>query len=279
MSLLIEKTTTISDIRSLKENMVMLEEQYLKDNTNMHLQIDFYGKNNVLYLEDGIDMNDVEIKFKGDNALVYLAKNCHHYNMHIAVSDGGVVYCGRNTYINPDYRMSIQAYEKQNVIIGNDTLFSFDIQICTSDAHKIYDYSGERINLPESVLIGDHVWVGQNSIILKGTVIGSGAIVGAHSTVAGGMRVYSNSIVAGNPARIIKENIFFTKESVIWEDYEQTLHRDGDEYIYQDRKESLGLEEIDILLKSKTTPKEKLDVINKQIVCYSEKNRFSLIKH
>lgn len=73
--------------------------------------------------------------------------------------------------------------------------------------------------------------------------------------------------------------MFFTKESVIWEDYEQTLHRDGDEYIYQDRKESLGLEEIDILLKSKTTPKEKLDVINKQIVCYSEKNRFSLIKH
>ena len=47
MSLLIEKTTTISDIRSLKENMVMLEEQYFKEKTNMHLQIDFYGKNNV----------------------------------------------------------------------------------------------------------------------------------------------------------------------------------------------------------------------------------------
>lgn len=276
MRLLVEEIKMISDIKCLNDNKVILNDSYFTEHHNKKLNVQFFGKNNILFLEDGIDTNDVEIQFKGSNALVYLAKNCHHYNIHISVSEGGVVYLGRNAYMNPNVCVDIQAYEKQNVIIGNDTLFSLDIQICTSDAHKIYDFSGNRANLPGSVLIGDHVWVGQNSIILKGVVIGSGAIVGAHSVVSGGMRIQSNTVVAGNPARLVKQDVFFTKESAIWEDYQQTLYTDSKEYIYQYKENLVGLEEIDRLLKSKFSSIEKLDVIDRNIVWNRDKDRFCI---
>jgi galactoside O-acetyltransferase len=53
------------------------------------------------------------------------------------------------------------------------------------------------------VKIEDKVWIGFNSIILKGVTVGEGAIVGAGSVVTKDVPPYT--IVAGNPARIIRE--------------------------------------------------------------------------
>jgi acetyltransferase-like isoleucine patch superfamily enzyme len=52
-------------------------------------------------------------------------------------------------------------------------------------------------------MISDFVWIGANVIILKGVTIGEGAIVGAGSVVTKDVPPYT--IVAGNPARIIRE--------------------------------------------------------------------------
>ena len=52
-------------------------------------------------------------------------------------------------------------------------------------------------------VIEDNVWIGINSTILPGVRIGYGAIVGAGSVVT--KDVPAMTIVAGNPARIIKE--------------------------------------------------------------------------
>ena len=52
------------------------------------------------------------------------------------------------------------------------------------------------------VFIEDNCWIGQNAAILKGVTIGQGSIVGANSVVT--HDVPSHSVVAGNPARIIK---------------------------------------------------------------------------
>jgi acetyltransferase-like isoleucine patch superfamily enzyme len=51
--------------------------------------------------------------------------------------------------------------------------------------------------------IGDDVWIGANAIILKGTKIGSGSIIAAGSVVPGG-DFPAMSIIAGNPARLVK---------------------------------------------------------------------------
>ena len=75
---------------------------------------------------------------------------------------------------------------RKNIIIGDNCMISFGSWIRNTDPHLVYDSSTYcRINPSKSVLIGDHVWIGQSCIILKGTVVGSGAILGAGSVVSG----------------------------------------------------------------------------------------------
>lgn len=53
------------------------------------------------------------------------------------------------------------------------------------------------------VVIGNDVWIGQEALILSGVTIGHGAVVGARAVVADDVEPYS--IVAGNPARLIRK--------------------------------------------------------------------------
>lgn len=54
------------------------------------------------------------------------------------------------------------------------------------------------------VAIGNNVWIGDKATILSGVTIGDGAIVAANSVVTKDVPAYS--VVAGNPARIIRRN-------------------------------------------------------------------------
>ena len=61
-----------------------------------------------------------------------------------------------------------------------------------------------EINLNEiQVTIEDDVWIGCQSVILRGITVGRGAIVGAGSIVTKDVPAWT--IVAGNPARVIRE--------------------------------------------------------------------------
>lgn len=55
-----------------------------------------------------------------------------------------------------------------------------------------------------AVIIGNNVWIGDKATILTNVVIGDGAIIAANSVVT--KNVPSYSVVAGNPAKIIKQN-------------------------------------------------------------------------
>ena len=55
----------------------------------------------------------------------------------------------------------------------------------------------------KEVKIGNNVWIGERSMILKGVEIGDGAVVAGASVVT--KSVPANTVVAGNPAKIIKK--------------------------------------------------------------------------
>lgn len=101
------------------------------------------------------------------------------------------------TTINASVRVSIG----DNVMIGSGCL------ITDTDSHPIK--AAER-NSPEwdsftiskPITIGNNVFIGARSIVMKGVTIGDGAVVGAGSVVT--KDVPANAIVAGNPAKIIK---------------------------------------------------------------------------
>lgn len=76
----------------------------------------------------------------------------------------------------------------------------------------IRDYDGHMIDLPDyeitkPITIGDHVWIGNRAVILKGVNIGDGAIVAAGALVT--KDVPANSIVAGIPAKVVKKEVYW----------------------------------------------------------------------
>ncbi len=72
------------------------------------------------------------------------------------------------------------------------------------------------------VIIGHDVWIGQNVIIKQGVTIGNGAVVGMGAIVTKNVPAYS--IVAGNPAKIIKmrfeSDIIDALENIAWWEFE-----------------------------------------------------------
>lgn len=77
------------------------------------------------------------------------------------------------------------------------------------DGHPIYQtdtpVSDPYGGMKAPIEIGENVWIGYHCQILKGVKIGNGAIVGSGSVVT--HDVPANSIVVGNPARVVKENV------------------------------------------------------------------------
>lgn len=62
--------------------------------------------------------------------------------------------------------------------------------------------SDDDLPLKGDTVIGNDVWIGQNSTILPGIHVGDGAIIGLNSVVGKDVEPYT--IVAGNPARVIR---------------------------------------------------------------------------
>jgi acetyltransferase-like isoleucine patch superfamily enzyme len=101
------------------------------------------------------------------------------------------------------YRFQCNAV--QSVRIGHNVLIASNVLITDSD--HVVEPGGIPVTknnklVTRPVCIEDNCWLGQNAVILKGVTIGHDSIVGANSTVTHDVLPYS--VVAGNPARIIK---------------------------------------------------------------------------
>lgn len=92
----------------------------------------------------------------------------------------------------------------QHIIIGTDTLIGGNVLITDSDWHPLSpDLRHDKTHIKTApVHIGNNVFIGTRSIILKGTVIGDNSVIGAGSVVCG--TIPPNVIAAGNPCRVIR---------------------------------------------------------------------------
>lgn len=110
----------------------------------------------------------------------------------------GTIVIGDAVMISPGTRISAS----DEIRIGNGCMFANGAYVTDSDWHGIYD----RVNRdPEikPVILEDNVWVGDHATVLKGVTIGKNSIVAARAVVV--KDVPANVVVAGNPAKVVKE--------------------------------------------------------------------------
>lgn len=122
--------------------------------------------------------------------------------MIIDLGKTGVLTIGNNTGIS---NTAIIAHEK--IDIGDNVKIGGSVKIYDTDFHALNPNlrlnSDTDIAITKPIKIGDNVFIGAHTIILKGVTIGDNSIIGAGSVVT--KSIPNNEIWAGNPAKFIKQ--------------------------------------------------------------------------
>jgi acetyltransferase-like isoleucine patch superfamily enzyme len=95
----------------------------------------------------------------------------------------------------------------KSITIGDHTLIGGGVRVLDNDGHPLdreLRRRGEKVRAEdiEPVVIGQNVWIGAQSTILKGVTIGDNAVVATGSVVT--KDVPANTLVAGVPARVVR---------------------------------------------------------------------------
>ena len=95
---------------------------------------------------------------------------------------------------------------RTRIEFGAGCLLSWDVLVMDSDFHAIFDANDERINDDEPVSVGDGVWMGCRTLVLKGVTIENGCVIGANTTLSRSIDG-EKKLIAGNPARVVRDDV------------------------------------------------------------------------
>lgn len=109
----------------------------------------------------------------------------------------GEIRIGDNVLISPGVSIS----SAQRIVIGDNCMIAAEVYISDSDWHGLYNRT-RPFRCSAAVELKNNVWIGYRAVINKGVTIGENSVVAAGSVVV--ESVPDNSVVGGNPARIIK---------------------------------------------------------------------------
>lgn len=116
----------------------------------------------------------------------------------VRVDYGDFITIGDRTEIN----FNLTALDVAPIVIGADCLIGPNVQLLTATHPLDPDPRRARVEGAKPITLEGNVWLGGGVIVLAGVTIGENSIVGAGSVVT--KDVPANVVVAGNPARVIR---------------------------------------------------------------------------
>lgn len=167
------------------------------------------GNGNTIIVGNRTLLFRCKLEVKGNNTTLDIGDDCIFGEVTWGLrDDGSVIKIGDRTQGSSD---SFCSMEGGVVEVGEDSLFSYNVEVRNTDSHSIIDQDGNRTNPAENVCIGKHVWIAQDSLILKGSHIPDNSIIGAKSLVN---KKFSEDgcIIAGAPAKVLKSGYNWSKQ-------------------------------------------------------------------
>ena len=163
-------------------------------------------------LGEGLELNSNADCVVDKPGMIKIGNHCR-IHAHLISQDDGTITMGHHCHIS--YKTVIGAVN--SITLGNCVGISNHVHMYDNNNHPTspsvrrqmfidgFDGDAWRWKHAESkpIVIEDNVWIGEYSAVLKGVTIGEGSIVASHSVVTKDVPPYS--VVAGNPARVVKK--------------------------------------------------------------------------
>ncbi len=161
---------------------------------------------------ENLEVGTISVCKADKPGLISLGNHCRVYGALQSQGDG-TIRIGDHTCI---YRKSVLG-SVSSITVGNCVIISNHVHIYDNNNHPTSPkirremckngFDGDPWCWTHAdsapIVIEDNVWIGEYAAILKGVTIGTGAIVASHAVVTKDVPPYT--IVAGNPARVVKE--------------------------------------------------------------------------
>ena len=171
------------------------------------LNIHVSGSDNAIHIGEDCKMSNLRIDINRNHCSISIEAGCtlagefnlRDHHTHLTVG-------AKTTMMGS----KISMHESGNIRIGKDCMFAGDIRMDTSDMHSIVDAAtGQRINPPGDITIGNHVWLGLRVYVMKGVTIAEHCVIGAHAVVT--HNIPSHSVAAGVPAKVIRSGVTWNR--------------------------------------------------------------------
>lgn len=154
--------------------------------------------NHCVFVSFGYQLN--QIVAQDPSAGVTIGNSCFFNATTLSIEGKGQIEVGDNAYFNGPF------------ITATSSSITFKKQCLVSDARIVdTDFHSIEINRrnpdvkskTKPVFVGENVWIGSQSMILKGVTIGNNSVIGAMTVVR--QSVPDNVVVIGNPQQIVKQ--------------------------------------------------------------------------
>ena len=184
---------------NISHKKVIICHKYTRLVIHKTAQIKCNGKLEIGCKENQASKQETRVSIGKNSKLTIHGKFCIGFGSDIRVFNHANLTIGSG-YLNG----FVQIICAKNIQIGENVAIARDVIIRDTDAHTVENGKHKK---NQEVVIGDHVWIGTRAIIMKGVHIGDGAIIAAGAIVT--KDVPPNTIVAGVPAKVIREDVLW----------------------------------------------------------------------
>ena len=189
----------LNKIKGGRNNLVKI------DGIMKRAKIKINGKNNQIIIRSPKANINLNVFINGNNNKIIINENCLLNGLSCWIEDdGNEINIGKETMVCRPIRL--MCLEGRKILIGERCMFAEGVNFRTSDSHSILNLNNERINAPADIVLNDHVWVGYQSLVLKGVSVPKNSIIGAKSVVCKSF-TQEGIVIAGSPAKIVKTGV------------------------------------------------------------------------